>query len=114
MIMIDSYEFRRIVIDGKEYIEDVIIWPDHVDCPWWRLEGHNLALEDISEVIKAKPKILIVGTGTSGLMKVPGKVKNSIEAQGIKVIIKQTKKACQIYNKLSVTKKVIACLHLTC
>ncbi len=112
--MIDSYDFGKIVIDGKEYREDVVIWPDHVDCPWLRLEGHNLALEDISEVIKAKPKILIVGTGYSGIMKVPEKVKENIEAQGIKIIIEHSKKACQIYNKLSVTKKVIACLHLTC
>lgn len=136
--MIDSYDFGKIVIDGKEYREDVIIWPDHVDCPWWRVKGHNLALEDISEVIKAKPEVLIVGTGYSGIMKVSEEVKNYIEAQGIKVIIEHSKKACELYNKLSSTKaprpirfhsgsgraksrtrqargkKVIACLHLTC
>ncbi len=112
--MIDSYDFGKIVIDGKEYKEDVIIWPNNIDCPWWRAEGHNLTLEDISEVIKAKPEVLIVGTGYSGIMKVSKEVKKSIEAQGIKVIIEHSKKACQIYNKLSVTKKVIACLHLTC
>ncbi len=115
MCMIDSYDFGKIVIDGKEHREDVIIWPDHIDYPWWRAESHNLILEDISEVIKAKPEILIVGTGYSGLMKVPEEIKESIEAQGIKVIIAQTKKACQLFNKfLSTNKKIIACLHLTC
>ena len=113
--MIDSYDFGKIVIDGKEYREDVIIWPDHVDCPWWREEGHNLALKDISEVIKAKPEVLIVGTGYSGLVKVSEKVKENIEAQGIKVVTEHSKKACELYNKLTFAKKkVMACLHLTC
>lgn len=112
--MIESYDFGKIVIDGKEYGEDVIIWPDHVEC-WWRAESHNLALEDISKVIKAKPKVIIVGTGYSGIMEVSEEVKNSIEAQGIKMIIEHSKKACQLFNKLSLNnKEIIACLHLTC
>ena len=43
---IDSYSFGRIVINGKTYTSDVIIFPDKVDASWWRKEGHLLQLAD--------------------------------------------------------------------
>lgn len=57
--MINAYESGRIVIDGKEYTSDVIIFPNRVDHSWWRKEGHNLCIEDIESVIKEEPDIVI-------------------------------------------------------
>ena len=39
---IDRYAFGNIVIDGKAYTKDVIIFPDRVYSPWWRKDGHFL------------------------------------------------------------------------
>ena len=50
MSRIDSYHFGQIVIDGREYSSDVIIYPDRVQDNWRRNKSHELALEDISEV----------------------------------------------------------------
>ena len=50
MNTIDSYQFGEIVISGKEYSSDVIIFPDRVIDNWWRETGHELCLEDITEV----------------------------------------------------------------
>lgn len=36
--MINSYDFGRIVVDGKAYTSDVIIFPDRVNSYWWRKE----------------------------------------------------------------------------
>ena len=47
---VDGYSFGEISIDGKPYTKDITIWPDHVKCPWWRAEGHNLTADDLSEV----------------------------------------------------------------
>ena len=112
--MIESYSFGRIVIDGKEYTSDVIIYPAHVDSSWWRKEGHRLQVVDIEKVIVEKPEILIIGTGASGLMKVPTEVENYITSKGIKLVVDTTKNACDAYNKLSQSGKTIAALHLTC
>jgi hypothetical protein len=112
--MIDSYRFGHIVIDGKEYTADVIIYPNRVDSKWWRKDGHNLCIDDILDILKEKPDILIIGTGESGMMKVPKDVKEHIESQGIKLIIEKTKKASDEHNKLSGSCKVISALHLTC
>lgn len=111
--MIDSYEFGRIVIDGKEYTEDVLIFPNKVES-WWRKEGHELSMEDLEEVFKAEPETIIIGTGHSGVMSVPQDVSDQIKAKGIELEIQKTGDAYKTYNALSSVKKVVACLHLTC
>ena len=113
--MIESYEFGRIVIDGREYTSDVIIFPDRVKGNWWRREGHRLHIEDIEDVVKEKPKVLIVGKGYSGMMEVPRETADHLRKSGIELIAQSTGSAIELYNKLSRSKKkVIAAFHLTC
>ncbi len=114
MNIVDSYQFGQIVISGKKYISDVIIFPDRVKDSWWRKTGHQLCLDDIAEVLTENPEVLVVGTGASGLVKVLPEVKQSLEAQGIKLIAEPTSEACNIYNQLCYSQKVVAALHITC
>jgi hypothetical protein len=113
--MIESYRFGEIKIDGKTYTSDVIIYPDRIDSSWWRKTSHELGTYDIpDEVFKQNPDVILVGTGSPGLMKVLPESKKLIESKGIKLIIEDTQKACKTYNQLNKTQKVIALFHLTC
>jgi hypothetical protein len=112
--MIDSYEFGRIVVDGKTFTSDVIIYPERVKGDWWRKEGHELATDDLEDVLDQKPDVIVVGTGNPGIMKVLSDTEKLIRSRGIELIAQPTKQACQTYNRLSSNKKVIAMLHLTC
>lgn len=112
--MIEHYSFGRIIVNGKTYTQDLIIFPDRINSYWWRKEGHLLQLEDLDEVIKEKPELLIIGTGYYGVMKVPEELLNILRAKGIDIIAKKTAEAVEIYNKRYDTKKTVACLHLTC
>ena len=112
--MIDSYQFGLIVVNGKRYYSDVIIFPDRVRDSWWRKSGHRLCLDDIAEVIAVNPEVLVVGTGSSGLVKVLPEVKQSLEARGIELIAQPTSEACNTYNQLCHSQRVVAALHLTC
>ena len=112
--MIDDYQFGKITISGKTYRTDVIIYPDHIDANWWRKQGHSLTIADIKEVIDAKPDVIVIGTGETGLMQVEKDTMEYMKKLGIKTVILPTKRAYQEYNRLADTKKVIACLHLTC
>jgi hypothetical protein len=114
MNTIDSYNFGQIVINGRKYTSDVIIFPDRVQGNWWRDESHRLTLKDISGIIDENPEILLVGTGNSGLMRVLPEVEREAEARGIQLIVQPTGDACEIYNQLSQTQRVAAALHLTC
>ena len=111
---IENYDFGEITIDGKIYHHDVIIYKDKVDSSWLRAQGHDLAVNDLIEVLIKKPQILIIGTGESGVMRVSDKVIAEIEAKGIKVMASKTREACDLYNQLAPVKDVIAALHLTC
>ena len=115
--MIDSYEFGMIVIKGKRYRSDVIIFPDQVLDDWWRKEGHRLLVEDLKEVLNAElqPEVLVVGTGYSGLMKVANEVKEALKSKGIEIVVQSTKQACETFNKLLKSgRRVVAAFHLTC
>ena len=113
--MIDGYSFGRITIDGKQYTSDVMVFPDHVDSSWWRLEGHKLQPEDLTDVFAAQPEVLVVGQGNPGLMRVPQATREAAAERGIELVVCKTKEACQRYNELATQgKKVVAALHLTC
>ncbi len=114
MNIIDSYQFGLIVVSGKKYTSDVIIFPDRVSDNWWRKTGHQLCLNDITEVITENPEVLVVGTGASGLVKVLPEVERGAETQGIKLIVEATDKACHTYNHICHSQRVIAALHITC
>jgi len=112
--LIDSYSFGKIIIEGKTFNSDIIIYQDSIDKKWWRKESHLLQKEDLSDVIKHKPEILLVGTGQPGLMEIPEETKRFVKSKGIKLIVNNTETACKTYNKLRSKNKVIAVLHLTC
>jgi hypothetical protein len=113
--IIDSYRFGLVVINGKKYTSDVIIFPGMVRSEWWRRKGsHELCLDDIGDVLTENPEVLIVGTGESDLMRVLPETKQSVKAQGIRLILETTTKACLTYNQLCHSQRVVAALHLTC
>ena len=111
---IESYGFGKIIINGKIYNSDVIIYPDRVDDHWWRKEGHVLQIEDLKDIFGEKPQMLVIGTGFYGIMKVPPGTIDEISGRGIEVRIEKTNNSVTLFNELSVNKKVIAALHLTC
>jgi len=112
--MIESYSFGRMKIDGVTYTSDVIVLADRVKSDWWRIEGHRLDVEDLLEVFKAKPEILVVGTGYYGLMKVLPETEKRLHTEEIKLIAEKTEKAYKIYNELSKSSRVVGAFHLTC
>jgi hypothetical protein len=112
--MIESYDFGQIVIAGRKYSRDVIIFPNRIKDSWWRREGHRLSIEDVEEVVRDKPEILVVGTGYLGLMKIPPETRDYLKSKGIALVADRTEEACKIYNELSKSRKVAAALHLTC
>lgn len=115
MVHIDDYEFGKIVIDGEEYTEDLIIYPDHVEEEWWRKEGHSLHKEDIEEIIENPPDVFIVGKGNHGRLRMLPETRRALENQGTEVKVKKTQRAVRVFNEqIEEGADVVAALHLTC
>ncbi|MGQ4913933.1 MAG: Mth938-like domain-containing protein [Candidatus Asgardarchaeia archaeon] len=114
-IEIEYYDFGEMVVNGKKYTRDLIIFRDRIRPDWWRIEGHKLHIDDLKEVLAEKPDILVIGTGYSGVMVVPKETIKYLEDKGIKVIIKTTREAYKIFNELiKEGKNVAGAFHLTC
>ena len=112
---IDSYSFGTMMIEGKHYTSDVIVFPDRVISDWWRKEGHSLCIEDLDEVISYKPDVLIIGKGASGVMNVPNDTRKILQDNNIEIIDKNTSEAYRIFNeKIKQGIKVVGAFHLTC
>jgi hypothetical protein len=112
--VIEAYQFGEIRVSGKNYHNDVIIYPDHIDSKWWRKQGHTLDIDDIKEVIDAEPDVIIVGTGQPGMMRVSDETLAKMRDMKIEMIVMPTEQACKEFNRVASEKKAIACLHLTC
>jgi hypothetical protein len=113
MARIERYTFGEIVIDGQAYHDDLIILPDRIIPSWWRKEGHSLAPEDLTEVIKSRPVRFIMGCGAYGALHVPRATRDFLREQGIELIAQPTQQAVETFNATADT--TTACgLHLTC
>ena len=111
--MIEDYSFGRIVINGKVYTSDIIITGDTVHT-WWRKQGHVLNPEDLTAIMDEPPHTLVVGTGASGLMKIPERTVKFLESHSITLVAEKTEKAVKTFNALTGTGTKAAAFHLTC
>jgi hypothetical protein len=109
---VNSYSFGEIVIDGKAYHHDVIIFKEKI-LDWWRAESHNVSINDADQIVQLKPKAVIFGTGESGVMRVPRETLDYLKSLNIKVLMFRTGEAYQKYNDLA-EEEAAAALHLTC
>ena len=113
--MIDDCSFGRIVVDGKEYSSDLIIYPDdRIEDHWWRQSGHRLSPGDIAKLIESNPDVIVAGTGVSGMMKPDNALETLLHQRGIRFIAESNQTAMNTYNGLAAKKRVGACFHLTC
>ena len=114
-LRIDNCSFGSLVINGKTYTDDLVIYPDgEIMGPWRRKRGHQLSIDDMRELIDAAPEIIIAGTGVSGGVMPDKDLEKELSKLAIKFIAASNQKAIQIFNDLEPDNRVGACFHLTC
>jgi hypothetical protein len=113
--MIEHYSFGRMVVDGRAFSSDLIIFPDGtVLDSWWRDSGHSLSAKDIGPLVESKPEIIVAGTGASGLMHPEHGLERFLASRDIAFQWAPSREAVAVFNKLSGERRVGACFHLTC
>jgi len=113
--MIDSITFGAMVINGRRYSSDLIIFPDgRIRDAWWRNRGHVLVKEDIQTLLDAEPEVIIAGTGIHGRMKPEAGLGAALGKLGVQLMSGPNDQAVIWFNDRLVTMKVGACFHLSC
>ena len=115
MAHIDDYSFGFMTIDGHAFHEDVTIVRGKAAGGWWRKSGHLAGIQDLKDVVAARPKVLVLGTGSSGLLQIDPALPGLLREQGIELIAQPTPQAVATFNRLAQQSLDVAgAFHLTC
>ena len=113
--MIADFSFGRIVVNDQTYTDDIKIIHGQVVADWWRKSGHRVDIEDISDILEAKPDILIIGKGSPGLMKSTASLRACLTANNIELFEEKSSQAIRLFNRFyRETKRVAAGIHVGC
>ena len=113
--MIEQYSFGNIVVNRVRYTIDMKIVQGEVIPEWWRMRGHSVDVDDIHDILKSGPDIVVLGKGSPGMMKATRTLREFLKDQNIKLIEEKTTKAVEIFNRLLKEGQDIAAgFHLTC
>lgn len=116
-IAITYYAFGKMVIDGKEYNQDLAIFPGGKIGGWsFNYASHLITPNDFKALITDRVKTVIIGTGYSGAASLSAEGKKAIEeirAKGIQIHVLSTGKAVKLFNASS-KKGLLCCFHLNC
>ena len=60
--LIEFYDFGVMVLDGKRYASDIVVFPDKVISGWW-MGRSRIYVEDLKEVLShgLTPGVLGIG-----------------------------------------------------
>lgn len=111
---VENYRFGHVEIDGQAYTSDVIVHGDSVQS-WWREQGHRVAPKDLETLLASKPKVLVLGTGVYGLVRVPKETRRFVKQRGVELIVVRSAKAVERFNELRAAGTDVAiAMHLAC
>lgn len=120
--LIQSFEWGQFQIqgvvhgaDGRGVGKDICIVGGVVE-PWSARKGHRLKPDMVACALRPDVKVLVIGKGVNGAIRVPRKTRQVISDAGIEaLIVEKTPKACEIFNELYKEGVAVAFLaHGTC
>ena len=119
-IRFDSSRFGEVIINGRPY-GDVLLIGDQIEPrDDSRLEqelgsDHLIGDWEMERLLSNQPEIIIIATGTGGILRLTSAIKEKIKKAGVKLIIAVTLRAIVKYNQLAAkNKKLNALIHTTC
>lgn len=114
-MQITAVRFGRMEVDGVAYHRDLIIMLSGILCPWIRDQGHQLGTQDLQTVLDTPPRLLIIGTGMVGRMRVDRGLVEYLDAQNITCRVMRTREAAAAFN--TAVREGLHCagaFHITC
>ena len=113
MVTVKFEKFGELVVDGKIYYSDMIVWWDG------ELEfvpkDHMLGMEIFCMMLRKKPEIIVVGTGQQGCVRISDEVRHRAMDRKIRVFEGKSGNAAKMFSDLAgAGKRVVAFIHTTC
>ncbi len=119
MAKINSFNFGFIVVDGKQYVYDIIILPDGTvkerEATKARLGSHKITWNDVAKIVNEQPEVMVIGTEVSGLARLSAETEKNLRQANVNPLVLPSFQAVDKFNQLvSEGKRVAALIHITC
>jgi len=116
---IDELTFGSMVVEGKKYRRDVLIFADGTAKKrkggFLMFGSHKIKKQELEELSQGQPETLIVGTGTNGAAHVAPEAESWAKSKNLGLLIQPSYDAVARLNELAEQKKKVAALiHITC
>ena len=113
MVEVDASKWGELKINGKSYFSDMYVyWDDKTEA---RKKSHLFDINEFVKLLQKDPKIIVIGIGHEGTVKIPDEVIQMAEDKNIELFVEKTPQAAEVFNAFAKEgKRVIAVLHTTC
>lgn len=119
MAKIDELTFGSIVIEGRKYRRDVLIFVDGTVKKrrggFLMFGSREIKERELEELSHGRAEVIIVGTGTDGAAHVVAQAESWAKADNVSLLVQPSYDAIVKLNEPTEQKKKIAGLiHMTC
>jgi len=119
MAKIDTLSFGSIVIDGRKYRHDVLIFADGTvkkrKGGLLMFGSHKIKRKELEQLTLDKPESIVIGTGTDGVANLTDDVENWAKESKITLLVQPSYDAVdKLQELIEQGKKVAALIHITC
>jgi hypothetical protein len=115
---IDELIFGSIVVEGKKYRRDVLIFADGTvkkrKGGFLMFGSHEIKKRELEELSQSQPEIIIVGTGTDGAAHIAPEAESWAKGKNLSLLVQPSYDAVARINELVEQKKIAALIHITC
>ena len=119
MAKIDELIFGSIVVEGKKYRRDILLFADGTvkkrKGGFLMFGSHKIKKQELEELSQGQPEIIIVGTGTNGAAHIAPEAESWAKGKNLSLLVQPSYDAVARVNELAEQKKKVAALmHITC
>jgi len=116
MAKVDELRFGSIIIEGRKYHRDVLIFADGTvkkrKGGLLMFGSHKIKRKEIEELAKDTPEVIVIGTGTDGVAKLATEAESWND---LSLLVQPSYDAVDKLNELiEQRKKAAALIHITC
>jgi len=116
---IDELTFGSIIVEGKKYRRDVLIFADGTikkrKGGFLMFGSHKIKKQELEELSQSQPETIIVGTGTNGAAHIAPEAESWAKGKNPSLLVQPSYDAVARLNELAEQrKKVAALIHITC
>jgi uncharacterized protein len=111
--LIRAWEPGRVRVGDRWLAGNVIVGSERIVEGWTTIEPHRLTIADLTPALALEPTILVLGTGTAGLLP-DVELMADVAARSVGLEIMNTPAACRTFNVLlQERRRVVAALFNT-